>query len=144
MAYNSRRRSAPRPARWMDLHFAGKCCVCGGTIPKGGRGFYDPADRSVTCTKIDCAQRVGLTKQVWHGAPTSGQWVTVLSEHKIGQAPPMVDGHPVEYHPSRRDVFRYLDGSDSRWFARTRYGIRCGAENTGMRCEDAPCCGCCD
>jgi len=33
---------------------------------------------------------------------------------------------------------------DNRLFARTRYGLRAGYEHTGHRCEDAPCCGCCD
>ncbi len=36
-----------------------------------------------------------------------------------------------------------VDG-DNRLFARTRHGLRAGYENTGRRCEDAPCCGCCD
>ncbi len=33
---------------------------------------------------------------------------------------------------------------DNRPFARTRNGLRAGYEHTGVRCEDAPCCGCCD
>lgn len=33
---------------------------------------------------------------------------------------------------------------DHRLFARTRHGLRAGYEHTGHRCEDAPCCGCCD
>lgn len=33
---------------------------------------------------------------------------------------------------------------DSRWFASTEYGPRAGWEHTGIRCEDYPCCGCCD
>ncbi len=33
---------------------------------------------------------------------------------------------------------------DHRKFARTQYGLRAGWEHTGIRCEDAPCCGCCD
>lgn len=33
---------------------------------------------------------------------------------------------------------------DNRVFRKTRYGLRAGYEHTGHRCEDAPCCGCCD
>lgn len=32
---------------------------------------------------------------------------------------------------------------DNRWFAQTANGLRAGVEHTGVRCEDAPCCGCC-
>jgi hypothetical protein len=36
----------------------------------------------------------------------------------------------------------YVEG-ESRPFVRTRHGLRGGYEHTGVRCEDAPCCGCC-
>jgi hypothetical protein len=44
---------------------------------------------------------------------------------------------------SREDGLVTVPG-DNRLFARTRYGLRAGYEHTGHRCEDAPCCGCCD
>ena len=77
-------RSAPRPARWMDLHYAGSCCVCGVAMPAGARGFYDPADRSVCCTSLDCAEAHGVTTLVWNGSPVSGGYVLTLSDHRLG------------------------------------------------------------
>lgn len=75
-----RYHSAPRPARWMSLKYAGTCSVCGQALAVGARAWYSPADRTVTCTDLACAKARGLTKTVWHGAPTSGRWVDVLDE----------------------------------------------------------------
>lgn len=147
MAYRRNTRSRTTgTARWMDLRYPGTCKVCATPLPAGARAFYDPVARTTTCASLDCAKADGLTKSEWHGSPISGRWVDVLNDHRIGAgAPvqPMVNGRPIEWHPTRRGVFRYIESSDGRWFARTRYGVRGGYEHTGIRCEDAPCCGCC-
>jgi len=79
-----RRRSyAPRPARWIDLKYAGRCHICGRELRAGTRAFYDPADKSVTCTDMACAETAGLTRQEWHGSPVSGRYVRVLSERRL-------------------------------------------------------------
>lgn len=83
--YRGRRRSAPRPARWMDLHYAGTCHVCQKVLPAGARAFYDPDGRTVTCTDLECAGKDGLTEQKWWGAPTSGRFVEALADHRIGR-----------------------------------------------------------
>jgi hypothetical protein len=120
MPYSRTRRTGrPSVARWMDLRRPGTCHVCGNSLPAGTRAFWDPADRTTTCTTIECAKFAGLTKSVWHGAPTSGRWVDVLSEHRIA---PRVGEHA--------DPFRFTR-------SRGYYGRDAG------RCEDAPCCGCC-
>jgi hypothetical protein len=48
----------------------------------------------------------------------------------------------VECH-ARGDNGLVSVAGDNRVFRRTRHGLRAGYENTGVRCEDAPCCGCC-
>lgn len=119
MAYRPsyRRSAAPRPARWMGLRYAGRCAQCSTALPAGSRAFYDPADRSVCCTNLKCAKAHGVTEEKWIGSPVSGRYVTTLSDRRLG-------------------------GPSSDPFARTRsrgyYGTDAG------RCEDAPCCGCCD
>lgn len=148
MSYRTRPRGRSRTtgtSRWMDLRYAGTCKVCTTELPAGARAFFDARARTVTCTNIECAKADGLTKSEWAGAPTSGKWVDVLNDHRIGDpapAAPMVNGRPVEYMTGSSRVFRYVDGGD-RWYAHTRYGVRTGHEYTGVRCEDAPCCGCC-
>ena len=77
MSYR-RYRGAPRPARWMDLKYAGVCSVCGERLPVGTRAWYSPADRSVTCTNLECARARGLTTEVWHGSPIHGRMVEQL------------------------------------------------------------------
>jgi hypothetical protein len=118
-----RGRSSGGGARWMDLRYPGQCSAGGERLDAGARAFYDPSDRSVTCTNLEHAKLAGLTKDVWKGAPGSGQWVETLSEIRI--------------HPGLKDT----DGTP---LARTSHGLRRGYEHTGHRCEDAPCCGCCD
>lgn len=71
---------------WMNLKYAGTCKVCGQTVTKGDRGFYDRATRKVTCSKIDCAKADGLTEKVWKGSPISGKFVDTLSIRRIGAA----------------------------------------------------------
>jgi hypothetical protein len=65
---------------------------------------------------------------------------------------------PNELHPAPVKVGDRVDGLgvvqaiddggrllmvDGKWARRTSRGWRHGHENTGQRCEDAPCCGCC-
>lgn len=119
-----RRHTAPRPARWMDLKYAGRCQVCHATLPVGTRAFYDPRDRSVTCTSIECAKAAGITKQEWHGSPVSGNWVDVLSETRLGTQ--------VQHAEWTDDDYARGHSATQTW--KQRHG----------RCEDAPCCGCCD
>lgn len=101
------RYSTPRVSRWMALRYAGTCHVCGSRVAAGQTGYYDQTTRDITCSAMTCAQVDGLTRDEWHGSPTTGAWLPVLSDRRIG-APA------------------------TTW--KQRYG----------RCEDAPCCGCCD
>jgi hypothetical protein len=101
----------------MELRYAGTC-TAGHPIAAGERAFYDPVDRSVTCTNLEHAKAAGLTTEKWLGSPTSGGYRTVLT-----------------------DGYRDVDGAR---VVNTRRGKRRGYEHTGSRCEDAPCCGCCD
>lgn len=103
--YARRTRSTSRTGKWMDLRYAGTCRVCKTELPAGTRAYWEPSDRSTTCTAMDCAAANGLTEEVWNGSPVSGSYVTQLSATRF--AP---------------------------FGNRGRFG----------RCEDAPCCGCCD
>lgn len=111
----SRTRSGGN-SRWMALRYAGTCKVCAKTVEAGQQGYWDASARTVTCSSLDCARADGLTEVVerWAGNPDGKEQ---LRATRIG------DG----YHDP---------------FAKTRsrgyYGIDAG------RCEDAPCCGCCD
>lgn len=78
-----RTSSAPRVGRWMELRYAGTCAVCRSALPAGTRGFYDPADRSVTCFDLACCEANGLTRQEWIGSPVSGSYATVRSERRL-------------------------------------------------------------
>ncbi len=79
------RSGPPRPGRWMDLKYSGTCRGCETAIPAGKRAFYDPADKLICCTSIDCAAKFGLTEEKWMGSPVSGRMVTVISEHRTGR-----------------------------------------------------------
>jgi hypothetical protein len=79
------RTNHPTRARWMDLRYPGKCAQCGKDLPAGSRAFYDPADKTVCCTELVCAEAHGVTEEVWKGSPTTGRWVRVLSEHRLGR-----------------------------------------------------------
>lgn len=78
-----RRPAAARVARWMDLRYSGTCAICRNPLPAGSRAFYDPSDRSVTCTDLACCAANGLTREEWSGSPTSGGYVTVRAERRI-------------------------------------------------------------
>lgn len=124
MARYSRRRysGAPRPGRWMDLRYPGNCHGCDKPLAKGDRAFYDPRDRLICCTDIECADKFGLTREVWHGAPTSGRYVKTLSETRLlGLSA-----------PARQRVIATTFSSGDTVY-----------QNANGRCEDAPCCGCC-
>lgn len=116
-------RSAPRPARWMDLRYAGTCCECGSAVPAGARAFYDPQDRTVTCTELECCRAAGLTEEVWSGGITAGNYRTVRTATRPA-------GRPGEDSAPHADPF-------AKTRSRGYYGRDAG------RCEDAPCCGCC-
>jgi len=106
-------------SRWLTLRYAGSCKVCGAELPAGSFAFCDAATRAVTCERIECAEADGLTRQEWSGSPVSGQFVRVRVERRVGIAAPGVI------------VSRFNSGA-------TTY------RNARGRCEDAPCCGCCD
>src|SRR3982751_4825772 len=78
------RNSAPRANRWMALRYAAPCKVCTRTIPAGETAFYDYAARTATCHGVACAEADGLTRDEWHGSPTSGRWAQTLSAHRMG------------------------------------------------------------
>jgi len=116
---NNRRSSSGTGSRWMDLRYAGTCKICDSAIPAGDRAYWDAGPRTVTCTRIDCADTDGLTTT----RPLTGPWDTrtdtrVLTDHRIGSAAPTVI------------VTRFNSGA-------TAY------QNGRGRCTDAPCCGCC-
>jgi len=54
------------------------------------------------------------------------------------------DCHDVEDVLMEHPGTIHKTSEDNRWFVSTPDGKRAGAEWTGHRCEDAPCCGCCD
>lgn len=118
--YGGRRRSGRPPSspHWMDLRYAGTCYICSADLPKGTRAFWDPRDRTITCTNIECCKAAGLTeaKMLTFGSRemtevrTATRWI------------PEDRGHVV--------VTRFAGG-----------GVH--YRNSRGRCEDAPCCGCC-
>jgi hypothetical protein len=129
-AYNGRgtyRRSAGSGggSRWMNLRYAGVCKVCGNRVAAGDRGYWDASARTVTCPALACCEANGLTTVKlptgpWDGPPD--QRITVRADQRVGAAAPF---------PPRVIVTRFNSGS-------TIY------QNARGRCEDAPCCGCCD
>lgn len=127
MAYARRgygRSSSPRPARWMELRYAGVCAECSTALPAGARAFYDPADRSVCCTEIACAEAHGVTEEVWQGSPTSGGYVVRLAETRM-----RASGENA-WARGQVSVARFSSGATA-------------FVNRNGRCIDAPCCGCC-
>jgi len=106
-------------SRWMPLRYAGTCKICGHAIAKGETAYWDASARTVTCHDIDCGDADGLTTN----KPLTGPWdkrtdTRVRSDHRIGD-------------PAPADPF-------AKTRSRGYYGRDAG------RCEDAPCCGCCD
>ena len=112
------RRSTSK-SRWMSLRYAGVCKVCGQSIPAGAQAFWDAGPKTVTCHDIACCEADGLTEQVWSGSPVSGQFVPSRTSQRVGRAAPRII----------TTVFN--SGAVAH-------------VNANGRCEDAPCCGCCD
>jgi hypothetical protein len=103
----------------MDLRYAGTCKVCGARIAAGDRAYWDASARTVTCEAMACCEADGLTTN----KPLTGPWdkrrdLRERAERRIGAAAPT-------------DPF-------AKTRSRGYYGHDAG------RCEDAPCCGCCD
>ena len=101
----------------MELRYAGTCKVCGGAVAKGALAFYDSVARTVTCHGIECCDKDGLTTI----ESLSGPWdkrtdTRVRTERRIGDS---------YYDPFAKSRSRGYYGRDA------------------VRCEDAPCCGCC-
>lgn len=117
MSYNryNRNRRSTGGSRWMALRYAGICKVCGTRIPAGTTAFYDSAAKTVTCHNMECADADGLTTMTRPTGPWDGPARPTFSDHRIGSAAPI---------PAR-------SGEYNRAYSRGR-------------CEDAPCCGCCD
>jgi hypothetical protein len=106
----------------MNLRYPGTCKVCGDSIPKGESAYWDAAEKTVTCHKIDCCDADGL---VTHKALT-GPWdkrtdLRERTEKRIGSAAPS---------PTRIITTVFNSGAVV-------------TQNARGRCEDAPCCGCC-
>ena len=102
----------------MELRYAGTCKVCGNRAAVGERAYWDASARTVTCRMSACCEADGLTRQEWQGSPVYGAYVTVRAERRIGEG--------VAANPFAKTRSRGYYGRDAR------------------RCEDAPCCGCCD
>lgn len=115
MSYRTYRRSSRPVSRWLTVKYAGTCKVCGAAVPVGARAFYDAGARTLTCATLPCAKADGLTRSKWSGSPVSGQWCDTYAEYRIGEGAPIV-----------------------------HYGRGNTRRRSGYRCEDAPCCGCCD
>jgi hypothetical protein len=121
--YNNRRGGG---SRWMHLHYAGICKVCGEKLPAGSHAFWDVAAKTVTCDSLDCAEADGLTTN----EPLTGPWdkrsdTRVLTGQRIGAPAPV--SHSA---PTRAYTVRFNSGAEM-------------SVNARGRCEDAPCCGCC-
>lgn len=104
----------PPKGRWMDLKYPGTC-TAGEELPAGARAFWDPRDRSTTCTDLAHAEAAGLTRSVWSGSPTSGRWVETLTDTRLASA--VGEGTP----DPTKTYTRSLGGCSH---------------------EDYPCCGC--
>lgn len=121
MAYSRNyRRTSSAGSRWMNLRYAGECKVCGSRIAAGETAYWDASARTVTCESLDCCEADGLTTV----KPLTGPWdkrtdLRERRDRRIGAAAPSVV------------VTRFNSGA-------TTY------RNARGRCEDAPCCGCCD
>lgn len=117
MSYHkSYRRGGGGGSRWMALRYSGQCKVCSAAIAKGETAYWDASARTVTCYALSCAEADGLTEREDHGP---AGWVTVRRAYRVGSVAPTVV------------VTRFNSGAVSY-------------RNARGRCEDAPCCGCCD
>jgi hypothetical protein len=112
------RRTGSAGSRWMQLRYAGTCKVCGSTLPADTWAYWDSAARTVTCARIECAQADGLTEvtERWAGNPDGK---ITLRTYRVGTPAPQLV------------ISRFNSGATV-------------TRNARGRCEDAPCCGCCD
>ena len=94
--------------------------MCKKQVPAGERAFYDAEAKTVTCWELECCVADGLTEQVWSGSPVDGAFVPSRTEKRVGSPAPVDDD------PFAKTRSRGYYGRDAR------------------RCEDAPCCGCCE
>jgi hypothetical protein len=100
-------------ARIITARYPATCADCGASLPKGSRIRYYGRGKVYG---LECHDRDGSSSSDDDGAEYSER----LS----------------------RERGRRVD-SDGTPLAMTRYGWRRGYEATGIRCMDAPCCGCC-
>ena len=84
-------------------------------------GRLVPAGRGVLTGNRDAGYEVRHRDRVWAGSPVSGQWTGGCEDYA---------DRPVYVAPARRVT------------AYTSSGARMTSRSG--RCEDAPCCGCCD
>jgi len=110
------------------------------------------ADSNRKCSN-GCLIRSFYGEKFWqvfnaNGKPRSGErYCTHCKEYAVMNNTDAVLLQPGEEPPEAEEPPRpglVKVAGDNRWFARTRRGLRAGYEHTGQRCEDAPCCGCCD
>jgi hypothetical protein len=113
---NRYRRSGSAGSRWMQLRYAGTCKVCGKPIARGETAYWDASTRTATCYDLSCAEADGLTTRECHGP---AGWVTERLSQRIGAPAPSI-------------VTTWFNSGASTY------------RNARGRCEDAPCCGCCD
>jgi hypothetical protein len=98
--------------------FAGKCATCKQHVPAG--------TGQLTGNRAD-GWKVRHLPATWQGSPVSGSYAGGCPEPGTAPAP------ATERAPR----------NDSRRLARGQYGYR-GHAGRSARCEDSPCCGCCD
>lgn len=107
----------------------GECRACGETIPAGAGELYREASGTWS---------VVHTEARWAGSPVSG--------HYVGGCPESTDKLNAGAHV--KPEAERLAAVAATWAAsspvqeeRVHYGY---TRNGRRRCEDAPCCGCCD
>lgn len=113
--------------------FDGACHYCGQNVPAGTGQLFGNAGR------YECAHLA----MHWAGSPVSGQYVAGCP----GEADKMNDGAP--WSATATPVTVATEPAEP---SRSRsYGSKYAYTSTGARvtmssrrCEDAPCCGCCD
>lgn len=118
-----RRTSGGGGSRWMNMRYAGTCRVCGKRAPAGKTAFWDAATKQITCYAIECAEADGLTE-------ITGSWAGKPDGIKTRRAFRVGSGYQGD-GPNGVVVTTFNSGA-------TTY------RNARGRCEDAPCCGCCD
>jgi len=117
--------------------FASECASCGLTVPVG-QGILSGYSGHWTVTHRPAS---------WHGSPVSGWYIngcpasTARLNAQGGWGPESARTFvpPVQVNPSdAREASRLAGGK----YAYTSSGARMTVSS--QRCEDAPCCGCCD